>query len=197
MQELENDNQKFDLELEAIILANIGKIKYRYLNHRNKISTLKEIQYITSESVRRRAMQLVNIIHKNVENTNWYKEIKNIDVEINEFLLIEEEKNSGGFQLQIKKNNKEIFDELENQFKKNNLEIIKFILDKYPPINYSRNANKTIEQQWEENKKKLVNDLCSKYALDNYPHESNQEKINYTIMSVISSKINSIYNEMK
>ena len=196
LQELENDNQKFDLELEAIILANIGKIKYRYLNHRNKISTLKEIQYITSESVRR-AMQLVNIIHKNVENTNWYKEIKNIDVEINEFLLIEEEKNSGGFQLQIKKNNKEIFDELENQFKKNNLEIIKFILDKYPPINYSRNANKTIEQQWEENKKKLVNDLCSKYALDNYPHESNQEKINYTIMSVISSKINSIYNEMK
>ena len=142
-------------------------------------------------------MQLVNIIHKNVENTNWYKEIKNIDVEINEILLIEEEKNSRGFQLQIKKNNKEIFDELENQFKKNNLEIIKFILDKYPPNNYSRNANKTIEQQWEENKKKLVNDLCSKYALDNYPHESNQEKINYTIMSVISSKINSIYNEMK
>ena len=196
LQELENDNQKFDLELEAIILANIGKIKYKYLNHRNKISTLKDIQYITSESVRR-AMQLVNIIHKNVENTNWYKEIKNIDVEINEILSTEEEKNSGGFQLQIKKNNKEIFDELENQFKKNNLEIIKFILDKYPPINYSRNANKTIEQQWEENKKKLVCDLCKKYALDNYPHESNQEKINYTIMSVISSKIVSIYNEMK
>ena len=196
LQELENDNQKFDLELEAIILANIGKIKYRYLNHGNKISTLREIQYITSESVRR-AMQLVNIIHKNVENTNWYKEIKKIDVEINEFLLIEEEKNSGGFQLQVKKNNKEIFDELEKQFKKNNLEIIKFILDKYPPKNYNRNANKTIEQQWEENKKKLVNDLCTKYALDNYPHESNDEKRIYTIMSVISSKVNSIYNEIK
>ena len=30
LQELENDEQKFDLELEAIILANIGKIKYKY-----------------------------------------------------------------------------------------------------------------------------------------------------------------------
>ena len=193
---MENDNQKFDLELEAIILANIGKIKYKYFNHGNKISTLKEIQYITSESVRR-AMQLVNIIHKNVENTNWYKEIKEIDVEINEFLLIEEEKSSGGFKLQIKKNNKQIFDELEEVFKKNNLDIIKFVLDKYPPKNYSRNANKTIEQQWEENKKKLVNDLCTKYALDNYPHETDKQKLDYTIIDAISSKINSIYNEIK
>lgn len=196
LQELENDNQKFDLELEAIILANIGKIKYKYFNHGNKISTLKEIQYITSESVRR-AMQLVNIIHKNVENTNWYKEIKEIDVEINEFLLIEEEKSSGGFKLQIKKNNKQIFDELEEVFKKNNLDIIKFVLDKYPPKNYNRNANKTIEQQWEENKKKLVNDLCTKYALDNYPHETDKQKLDYTIIDAISSKINSIYNEIK
>ena len=142
-------------------------------------------------------MQLVNIIHKNVENTNWYKEIKEIDVEINEFLLIEEEKSSGGFKLQIKKNNKQIFDELEDVFKRNNLEIIKFVLDKYPPNNYSRNANKTVEQQWEENKKKLVNDLCNKYALDNYPHETDDQKLKYTIIDVISSKINSIYNEIK
>ena len=196
LQELENDNQKFDLELEAIILANIGKIKYKYLNHENKINSIKEIQYITSESIRR-AIELVNIIHKNVESTNWYKEIKQIDMEIQEFLLIEEERSSGGFQLQIKKIHKPIFDELENQFKNSNLQIIKFILDKYPPNNYQKNNNKTIDEQWEENKKKLVNDLSVKYALDNYPHETDEEKLRYIIMSVISSKVNAIYNEIK
>ena len=196
LQELENDNQKFDLELEAIILANIGKIKYKYLNHENKINSIKEIQYITSESIRR-AIELVNIIHKNVESTNWYKEIKQIDIEIQEFLLIEEERSSGGFQLQIKKIHKPIFDELEKEFKNSNLQIIKFILDKYPPNNYQKNNNKTIDEQWEENKKKLVNDLSVKYALDNYPHETDEEKLRYTIMSVISSKVNAIYNVIK
>ena len=196
LQELENDNQKFDLELEAIILANIGKIKYKYLKHDNKISILKDIQYISSEAIRR-AMQLVNIIHKNVEKTNWFKEIKEIDLEIQQYLLLEEEKNSGGFQLKIKLENKELFDDLEKNLKKNNLEVIKYIIRKYPPLNYQRNANKTLEEQWNTNKKKLVNELCTLYALDNYPKETDEEKLKYTIMSVISTKVNAIYNEIK
>ena len=196
LQELENDNQKFDLELEAIILANIAKIKYKYLKHDNKQKLLEDIQYLSSESVRR-AIQLVNIIHKNVENMNWYKEIKQIDLEIQEYFLIEEEKNSGGFQLQTKKENKAIFDELEENFKKNNLEIIKFVLNKYPPINYQNHANQTIEEQWHNNKKKLVSNLCINYKADNYPKETKEEKLKYTIMSTISTKINAIYNEIK
>ena len=197
LRDLENDNEKCDLELEAICLANIAKIKYKYFKHQNKIQILEEIHGISSESVRR-AMMLVNIKNKNVETTNWYKEIKQIDVEIQEFLLLEEERINGGFQLKIKKENPAIFNELEEQFKNNsNITIIKFILRKYPPINYNNNPNKTIDQQWEENKKKLVSELCSKYALDHYPKESNEEKLKYTIMSVISSKVNSIYNEIK
>ena len=196
LRDLENDNEKCDLELEAICLANIAKIKYKYFNHQKKIPILEEIHNISSESIRR-AMMLVNIKNKNVETTNWYKEIKQIDVEIQDFLLLEEERISGGFQLKIKKENPAIFNELEEQFKNNNLTIIKFILRKYPPINYNANPNRTIEQQWEENKKKLVSELCSKYALDNYPKENDDEKLKYTIMSVISSKINSIYNEVK
>ena len=196
LRDLENDNEKCDLELEAICLANIAKIKYKYFKHQNKIQILEEIHGISSESVRR-AMMLVNIKNKNVETTNWYKEIKQIDVEIQEFLLLEEERINGGFQLKIKKENPAIFNELEEQFKNNNITIIKFILRKYPPINYNNNPNKTIDQQWEENKKKLVSELCSKYALDHYPKESNEQKLKYTIMSVISSKVNSIYNEIK
>jgi L1 cell adhesion molecule like protein len=196
LQELENDDQKFDLELEAICLANIAKIKYKYIKHDNKIPILKEIAHLSSESIRR-AMNLVNIIHKNIETTNWYKEIKQIDTEIQEYLLIEEEKSSGGFQLQIKKNNKQIFDELEEQFKNGNLEIIKFILQKYPPKDYVINPNRTIDEQWENNKKSLVQELCNQYALDNYEKETDEEKLKYTIMSVISSKVNSIYNEVK
>ena len=196
LQELENDEQKFDLELEAIILANIAKIKYKYLKHDNKISLLNDIQYISSESVRR-AMELVNIIHKNVENTNWFKEIKQIDLEIQQFLLLEEEKNSGGFQLKIKLENKDIFDELEEKLKQNNLEVIKFIISKYPPLNFQKHANQSIEDQWNNDKKKLVNQLCILYALDKYPKETNEEKLKYTIMSVISTKINAIYNEIK
>ena len=170
-------------------MANIAKIKYKYFKHQNKISILKEIHNISSESIRR-AMMLINTEHKNVENTNWYKEIQ-------EYLLLEEERVSGGFQLKIKKEHKAIFDELKEVFKKNNLEILKFILEKYPPINYEKNKNKTIEQQWRDNKKKLVSNLCTKYALDNYQKESDEEKLKYTIINVISSKVNSIYNQMK
>ena len=209
LRELENDNQKFDLELEAICLANIAKIKFKFIQHHYKIPILKEIHEISQESVRR-AMTLVNIQHKNVENTNWYKEIKKIDMDINEILLLEEEKLAGGFQLKIKKEHKEIFDELEEQFKKDNLEIIKFILKKYPPLNYENEPepaphigkgikppNNSIESKWQENKKNFVSNLCTKYALDNYPKETNEEKLKYTIISVISSKVNSIYNEIK
>ena len=208
LRELENDDQKFDLELESICLANIAKIKYKFMQHHYKIPILKEIHELSQESVRR-AMTLVNIQHKNVENTNWYKEIKKIDTDIMEILLLEEEKLAGGFQLKIKKENRAIFDELEEQFKKDNFEIIKFILKKYPPLNYEEpvpappvgqniiQQNNSIESKWQENKKNFVSDLCIKYALDNYSKETDEEKLKYTIISVISSKVNSIYNEIK
>jgi hypothetical protein len=196
LRQLENDQEKFDLELEAIILANIAKIKYKYLNHNNKKSIMEEIQGITSESVRR-AMSAANIYHKNVESYAWFKEIKHIDMEINEYFLIEDEKSSGGFKHQMKHDHKEIFDELEQAFQKNNLEIVKFVLKKYPPLNYIQDPNKTIDNQWSENAKSTVYNLCCKYALDGYPKETDEQKLTYTIVSEISTKLNSIYNEMK
>ena len=196
LRQLENDKEKFDLELEAIILANIAKIKYKYLNHNNKKSIMEEIQGISSESVRR-AMSAANIYHKNVESTAWYKEIKKIDMEVNEYFLIEDERSSGGFKHQIKHDHREIFDELEQQFQKNNLEIIKFVLKKYPPKDYIQDPNKTIDVQWSENAKNTVYNLCCKYAPDNYPKETEEEKLKYTIVSEISTRLNSIYNEMK
>lgn len=126
-----------------------------------------------------------------------FKEIKSIDIEINDFLLLEEEKNSGGFKLKVKKENQEIFNNLNELFQKNNLEIIKYILNKYPPLNYEKEPNNTIEEQWQEDKKKFVHNLCIKYAPDNYPKETEEEKLKYVIMSEISTKINSIYNEIK
>mgnify|MGYP003571313288 CR=1 FL=1 len=196
LRQLENEQEKFDLELEAIILANIAKIKYKYLNHNKKKTIMEEIQGICSESVRR-AMSAANIYHKNIESTAWYKEIKNIDMEINEYFLIEDEKSSGGFKHQIKHDHREIFDELEQVFQKNNLEIIKFVLKKYPPKEYIQDPNKTIDMEWSENAKKTVYNLCCKYAPDNYRKETEEEKLNYTIVSEISTKLNSIYNEMK
>ena len=195
LRQLENDDQKIDLELEAICLANIAKIKYKYLNHNNKISILKEIKDISFKSLKM-GMMSVNEEHKNVENTNWYKEIKGIDQEINEYLLLEEERAEGGFKLQIKKDNKAIFDELEEAFKKDNFEIIKFILSKHPPLNYEYKPN-IVQAQWEENKKNLVYNLCTKYAVDTYPKQTNEEKLKYTIVSEISTKINAIYNQVK
>ncbi len=64
-------------------------------------------------------------------------------------------------------------------------------------MDYVEDPNKTIENKWEENKKALVSDLCSQYALDNYPNQTEEEKLKYTIISEISTKVNSIYNEMK
>ena len=196
LRQLENEQEKFDLELEAIILANIAKIKYKFLNHNNKKSILEEIQQISSQSVKR-AMSAATIYHKNLESTKWFKEIKKIDMEINEYLLIEDEKKSGGFKNQIKHDHREVFDELEQVFQKNNLEIIKFVLNRYPPLNYIQDPHKTIDMQWNENRKNTVNNLCIKYAPDNYPKETEEEKLTYTIMSEISTKLNSIYNEVK
>jgi hypothetical protein len=48
--------------------------------------------------------------------------------------------------------------------------------------------------QWRENAKNTVYNLCCKYIPDNYAKE---EKLTYTIVSEISTKLNSIYNEMK
>ena len=64
-------------------------------------------------------------------------------------------------------------------------------------MNYEKNSSKTLEKQWEENKKNLVRNLCTYYALDNYPKNTDEEKLNHTIVSVISTKLNSIYNEIK
>ena len=195
LRQLENDEEKIDLELEAICLANIAKIKYKFLNHNNKKSILEEIKNISYNSLTR-GMASVNVEHKNVENTNWFKEIKEIDQKINEYLLIEEEKAEGGFKLQIKRDHKAIFDELEEAFKKDNFEIIKFILTKYPPSNYEYKPD-VVKNQWDENKKNLVYNLCTKYTPDAYPKQTNEEKLKYTIICEISSKINSIYNQVK
>ena len=86
---------------------------------------------------------------------------------------------------------------MEEQFTKSNLEIIKFILRKYPPLNYVVNPNRTIDEQWEFDRKNFVYQLCTKYALDNYEKNTDEEKLKYTIISEISTKVNSIYNEIK
>ena len=98
LRELENDEQNSDLELEAFCLANIAKIKYKYLNHQNNISILKDIHSISSKSIKR-AMMFINKKNKNIENAKWFKEIKQIDSEIQKYLLSEEKKDNREYEI--------------------------------------------------------------------------------------------------
>ena len=90
---------------------------------------------------------------------------------------------------------KEIFEEIKEYSKKDNIQFIKFILEKYPPRRYVK-SDKTVEEQWKENKNKLIEILRAKYNQTNYPRNTDEEKLNYLIAGKICEHLNSIYHDI-
>ena len=95
------------------------------------------------------------------------------------------------FENKLLEEKKEIFDEIENYAKKDNIEFIKFIIENHPPMRYKK-EKKTIEEQWKENKKNLINVLCSKYHPAKYPKNTEEEKLRFLIAEKISEHLNKI-----
>ena len=93
-----------EIETEAIILANIVKIEYEYLQKGNN----KTLQIMAEQSV-----NLGMSINKNWDYIPWYKEIKSILEEIRSKNIEIEIIDENELKTKILEENKEIFDEIE------------------------------------------------------------------------------------
>ena len=186
-QALQNLQGVNDNESEAIILANIVKINYKYLNSEN----FSELRIMAEQSV-----ALAKSTNKNVEQYKWYLEISNILKELRKRFEDKERYEQENFENKYKKEKKQIFDEIKEYRKKSNVEFIEFILQKYPPKKSPLKKNKTVREQWNENSKALLERLSARYNPDNYPKNSEQEKLYYTIYHSISTEINAILSEL-
>ena len=175
-----------EIETEAILLANIVKIQYTYLQKGNN----KSLKTLAEQSV-----NLAMSINKNWDNILWYKEIKSILEEIRKSFIRIEIIDEEEFKEKMLEEKKDIFDEIEKYTQKSNLEFIKFIIEKHPPRRYIK-ENKSIEDQWKEDKINLINVLSAKYHPSNYPKNTEDDHLKYLIVEKISEHLNNIYREM-
>ena len=176
-----------DYESEAIIFANIVKINYKYLNNQN---------YVRLKVMAEKSVSLSKSINKNILQSQWYLEINNILQELNEKVNDKIKNDQENFENNCKTKYKHIFDEINENRKKTNVEFIEFILDKHPPKKSPLKKNKTVKQTWEESPISFVERLSARYNPDNYPRNTEEEQLNYTIYHTISTELNSILSEL-
>ena len=97
------------------------------------------------------------------------------------------------FEDNILEENEELFEEIENYSKKENLAFIKFIIERHPPRKLL-NLEKSLEEERKENKIKLLEVLRAKYNQYNYPRNTYEEKLKYEIVGKIIEHLNKIYH---
>ena len=177
-----------DFESKAIILANIVKINYKYLNNEN----FGKLKKWAQESIDF-AKQSEN---KNAKNSSWYIEINEI---VEELTKKNEEKEKKEDNI-IKEENKDELDELENYQCNTADDVIEFIeniLEKYKlpknPLKY-----KTVKESLENGALDLINVLSKQYSTKKLKNINTKEmKIKYKIYNIISTKLNSIFLKFK
>jgi hypothetical protein len=172
---------------ESIILANIVKINYKYLNNEN----YGELRKLAEQSV-----ALAKSTNINVEQYKWYLEITNILKELRKRDEDQERYDQENFENKYKVEQKQIFDEIKEYRQKSNIEFVEFILTKYPPKKSPLRKNKTIREQWNSNPKSFVERVSARYNPDNYPKNTDEEKLYYTIYHTISKEINAILSDL-
>ena len=186
-QALESIEGLNDYESEAIILANIVKINYKFLKSEN---------YGILRTMAEQSVALAKCTNKNVEQFKWYLEISNILQEIRKRFEDKERFEQETFENNIKYDENEIFEEIKEYRRKTNLEFIEFILDKYPPHKNPIKKNRTVQEEWNKNPKILVEKLSARYNPDNYSKKTEKEKLMYTIYHSISTELNGILLEL-
>jgi len=179
-------NEENNIEIEAILLANIVKIQYTFLQKNN---------YDTMKMLAEQSVNLAMSINKNWDSIPWFKEIKFILDELRQRFIDCEIFEEEEFEENILEQKKEIFEEIENYCKKDNITFIKFIIERHPPKKLI-NLQKSIEEQWKENQINLVNVLCAKYNQTNYPRNTFDEKVKYAIVGKIQDHLNQIYHQI-
>ena len=172
----------------ALILANIVKINYNYINNRNNDDGLKKMA--------EQSIALAKLTNQNIEQLPWYLEISQILQELKQRIEDEEKNEQENFEMKCKTENKQIFDEIKEYREKSNVEFIEFILNKYPPKKSPLKKGKTVKEQWNENPKSFCERISARYNPDNYPKNTEEEKLKYTIYHAISIEINDILSDI-
>ena len=174
-------------EIEAIILANIVKIDYRYLNN---------INYNSLRRLAEQSVVLAKSTGQNMEKNKWYLEISSILQELRNKCEEQEKLEQEKFENKCKTEHKNIFDKIKEYRKKSNIEFIEYVIKNHPPKKNPLKKNKTVTDKWNEDAKAFVEILSARYNPDNYPRNTDEEKLQFTIMHIISIEINSILSEL-
>ena len=181
---IQGKTNKSDIEFEAICLSKIVKISYKILKNKN------------NDEIYQMAMQSVNLalslMPKNVNYEKWYIEVSEIVQEIRDIKDSIEQKNEQEELEEFKKKKPEIFEEIEIQFKKGNLEFIKFCLNKYPINNFSA---ENVEEKFNQNQSSFLRKMIAKYHPDRLEKNTQEEKEKYLIINELVKKLNNIYWE--
>ena len=139
----------------ALILANIVKINYQYINNHNNDEGLKKMA--------ERSISLAKLANQNLEQLPWYLEINTILQELKNRIEDKEKDEQENFEMKYKTEHKQIFDEIQEYREKSDVEFIEFILEKYPPKKSPLKKGKTVQEQWNENAKSFCERLSARY----------------------------------
>ena len=162
-------------EKEALCIANILKIN----DLLGKIR--KKYQYLINLSDR---CEFIIERLKNVKDKQWCQEFLKIKNKI-EALKIPEQSYDGLFQ-KVRKENPQIFDEIEQEFKKGKNRFIDFITTKYP---YKNIENDKKERNFKEYNTDFAYFLSKKYTPGNYMKGNKKSELDHCIKHEISSKL--------
>ena len=173
---------------EAVCLTNIIYINKKLGYYKQKIRML--LRY----SNRCKFIIEHNPEVRNCEKERWFIEFNNLyeDLKKNE---PKDEEFSQIFP-QIRKKNSAIFNTIDQKFnkKKENIEFIKFILEKHPYEGYDKDKE---QRDFDKYNLGLVNYLLQKYHPDNYSLKGGEEeKLKYCINHEIERKLNNLYTSV-
>ena len=166
---------------EAIILANIVKIKFKFLGLSGDLFELGEKFRYISEKIK---------INPNID---WYKEIQELLNEIysdNDFFNEE-------FKQKMKIKYQSILDEIDKQFykRKHNIKFVDYILNNIPYKDYEEDKNNNIID-FKDYSKELINYLLEKYNINKYHFSIYDEScyLNFLLIELIHTKLEYLYN---
>ena len=179
---LEGIDDKDSLSSIAICYANIVKIEFKLLKITRNIKVLKDY------------CNKCNEIAKDVgmKNKSWFKDLLEIEKEIDEKIKKDELENSE----EKRKIKEKMRDTLNNISQKaiemKNFEFIKHIIDNYPPIGFKKEIDYV--NNFKENPEETLKDLTTLYHTSNY-HGKDVTYEKFLIIEQIETELNKMKNK--
>jgi hypothetical protein len=178
------DENKADIELEAIISSKIGEISYKILKDREKAESYVKISVELGMS----------LFPRNVQMEDWYRKASEILKEIRKTKELEEQKRMREIK---EKYYNEVYThivDLDEKEKKYSVEkFIKYVLKKHPP---RENLNFNVEEEKaKSNMKRVFIKVIAFYHPDKFSSEDMKKKVLMEEITKILNRKYSYFNE--